>query len=40
MVGPAPQRSGSGTPFGSPRKDRKQGDMDKIMKNAKDGSVF
>jgi hypothetical protein len=36
----APQRSGSGPPSGSLRKDRKQGDRDKIMKNAKDGSVF
>ncbi len=34
---PAPTRGDSGT---SGRKDRKQGDLDKIMKNANEGSVF
>jgi hypothetical protein len=36
---PAPARGDSGA-SSSGRKDRKQGDMDKIMKNAKDGTVF
>jgi hypothetical protein len=34
---PAPKRGDSGT---SRRRDRKQGDPDKIMKNANEGSVF
>jgi hypothetical protein len=37
---PAPMRSGSGTTSGLTRKDGKQGDMDKIMRNAKDRSAF
>jgi len=36
---PAPSRGESGT-SSSERKDRKHDDMDKIMKNAKDGTVF
>jgi hypothetical protein len=39
---PAPMRSGTGTgtSSGATRKDGKQGDMDKIIKNAKEGSAF
>ena len=36
---PAPSRSDSGA-SSSRRKDRRQGDMERIMKNAKDGTVF
>jgi hypothetical protein len=37
---PTPKRSRGGTSSGPTRKDRKPEDMDSIMKNATDGTVF